>query len=85
MGKIIKLDQYRRHRQQVKSLTQRHKMRQGFQFAEDTMREIMQEARRHKQLDEPAIWYAWARGSLQALRVKGWTTEDLIRLIKDVD
>ena len=85
MGKIIRLDTYRRERRASAQQDRRRRMHSGFAFAETALQIMLEEAVKRGHTDIPAIWYATARASLQALRQLGWTTEDLIRLIKDKD
>lgn len=85
MGKIIRLDSVRRERKIQEQENQRRRMHSGFAFAETALQIMIEEALKRGHTDIPAIWYATARASLAALRQAGWTTEDLIRLIKERD
>ncbi len=85
MGKVIRMESYRRDKKLSQHSEQRRRMQSGFAFAETALMIMVDEARKRGHADLPAIWYATARASLQALRHTGWTTEDLIKLIKDKD
>lgn len=85
MGKIIRLDSYRREKQAQRAEHKRRRMHSGFAFAETALEIMMEEAHKRAHTDTAAIWYACARASIQALRHAGWTTEDLIRIVKDRD
>jgi hypothetical protein len=85
MGKIIRLDSYRKDKQSSQQSEQRRRMHSGFAFAETALMIMVDEARKRGHTDLPAIWYATARASLSALRHAGWTTQDLLRLVKDKD
>ena len=84
MGKIIRLDSYRKDRQAMEHQNRRRRMHSGFAFAETALMIMVDEARKRGHTDIPAIWYATARASIQALRHSGWTTEDLIKIVKDI-
>jgi hypothetical protein len=85
MGKVIRMESYRKDKRSSQQSEQRRRMHSGFAFAETALMIMVDEARKRGHADLPAIWYATARASLQALRHTGWTTEDLIRLVKDKD
>jgi len=84
MGKIIRLDSYRKDRQAMQAQHQRRRMHSGFAFAETALQIMLEEAHKRGHTDIPAIWYATARASIQALRHSGWTTEDLIKIVRDI-
>jgi len=58
-------------------------MHSGFNFAERALEILIEEAQRSGHNDIQAVWYTLARTSFETLRQWGWTTEDLIKLIKD--
>ena len=80
---IIRLDSYRRDRKSQQLRIKRAKMHSGFNFAERALVILIEEAQRSGHNDIQAVWYTLARTSFEALRHMGWTTEDLIKLIKD--
>lgn len=82
-GRIIRLDTYRRERRAQQQQHKRNRIQSGFHFAEQAMRIMLEEAQRSGHNDMPAVWYATARAAITALRAQGWTTEELIQLIKD--
>jgi hypothetical protein len=84
-AKVIRLDSYRKDRKISAQQAKRRKMHEGFAFAETALMIMAEEARRRGHTDLPAIWYATARASIQALRHTGWTTEELLLLVKDKD
>jgi len=83
-GRIIRLDTYRRERRAQQQQHKRRRIQSGFHFAETALQIMLEEAQRSGHNDITAIWYATARASIQALRHSGWTTEDLIMIVRDI-
>lgn len=83
-GRIIRLDTFRKEKRAQQQQQKRHRIQSGFHFAEQAMRIMQEEAVRSGHNDMPAVWYATARAAITALRRSGWTTEDLIKIVRDI-
>lgn len=82
-GRIIRLDTFRKEKRAQQQQQKRHRIQSGFQFAETALQIMMEEAHKRGHTDIPAIWYATVRAAITALRQSGWTTEELLKIIKD--
>lgn len=87
MAKIIDLNQYRNQRHQRKRqlirLAEKGRRSQGFDFGIKAFR-IMQEEMGPNS-DPRAVYYALARLSLSELRRSGFTHQEILRLIQDIE
>lgn len=82
-GRIIRLDTFRKEKRAQQQQQKRHRIQSGFHFAEQAMRIMQEEAVRSGHNDMIAVWYATVRAAVSALRAQGWTTEELLKIIKD--
>lgn len=83
MGKIYRLDSYRKEQKQRKERWNRAAIQAGYVFSEKAVQIIKEELEFRTETDPAAVWYGIVRNGIDQLRTQGWTDQDLERLVKD--
>jgi hypothetical protein len=83
MGKIYRLDSFRKEKTQRKERWNRAAIQSGYVFSEKAVEIIKDELAFRTTADPAAVWYGLVRAGIDELRTKGWTEQDIGRLIKD--
>lgn len=83
MGKIFRLDSYRKEQKQRKERWNRASIQAGYVFSEKAVQIIKEELEFRTETDPAAVWYGMVRAGIDQLRTQGWTEQDIGRLIKD--
>lgn len=83
MGKIFRLDSYRKEQKQRKERWNRASIQAGYVFSEKAVEIILDELQMRPTTDPAAVWYGLVRSGIEQLRRNGWTEQDIERLIRD--
>jgi len=83
MGKIFRLDSYRKEQKHRQERWNRASIQSGYVFSEKAVEIILDELQMRPTTDAAAVWYGLVRAGLDHLRKHGWTEQDIGRLIRD--
>jgi hypothetical protein len=83
MGKIYRLDSFRKEKKQRKERWDRAAIQAGYVFSEKAVEIIKDELAFRTTADPAAVWYGLVRAGIDQLRKHGWIERDIERLLKD--
>ena len=83
MGKIFRLDSYRKEQKHREERWNRASIQSGYVFSEKAVEIILDELKFRTETDPAAVWYGMVRAGIDQLRTHGWTEQDIGRLIRD--
>jgi hypothetical protein len=83
MGKIYRLDSFRKEKVHSKERWDRAAIQAGYVFSEKAVEIIKDELAFRTTADPAAVWYGMVRAGIDELRKKGWIERDIERLLKD--
>lgn len=83
MGKIYRLDSFRKEKGQRQERWNRAAIQAGYVFSEKAVEILKDELAFRTTADPAAVWYGMVRAGIDELRKHGWTERDIERLLKD--
>lgn len=83
MTKIIKFDAYKNKKKAHARHSMTQRIRRGYDFADQAVIILEEEAAKNPYIDNLAVWYGVVRYGLLKLQRGGWTDADLQKLLED--
>jgi hypothetical protein len=83
MTKIIKFDAYKNKKKAQARHAATQRIRRGYDFADQAVIIIEEEAAKNPYIDNLAVWYGVVRYGIMKLQDGGWTDSDLQKLLED--